>query len=83
MNVSIDVTKIDKTKLFQGKKGTYLKLTMALNDEKDQYGNDIAVWQEQDKEERDRPKNYLGNGKVFWSGDKSPEKLDEPSDLPF
>ena len=70
ISISINVSKIDKSKLIQGKKGTYLNLTIALNDEQDQFGNDVSAWQNQSKEEREAkdPKNYLGNGRVVWSG---------------
>jgi len=30
INISIDVTKIDKSRLFKGKKGTYMDLTTVL-----------------------------------------------------
>lgn len=44
LNISIDVTKIDKSKLIVGEKGTYLNLTVSVNDEKDNYGNDVSAW---------------------------------------
>lgn len=85
MSLSIDVNKITKSKLYKGEKGTYLNLTVALNDEKDQFGNDVSCWEKCEKEEQ---RNYLGNGKVFWS--KEPEikhdpqlKEEEEGDLPF
>lgn len=66
IGLKIDVNKITKSKLFKGAKGTYLDLTIALNDEIDQYGNNVSVWEKCEKHEQ---KNYLGNGKVFWSND--------------
>lgn len=71
--LKIDVTKIDKTKLFKGEKGTYLSMTVALNDETDSYGNNVSCWVEQTKEERDSKsqRTFLGNGKVVWSNDNS------------
>ena len=45
ISLKIDVKKITQSKLFKGEKGTYLDLTIALNDEKDQYGNDVSVWE--------------------------------------
>ena len=74
LSISIDVTKIDKTKLIVGKKGTYLNLSVAVNDEKDQFDNDCSAWINQSKEEREAkdPKTYLGNGKVVWSNNSSP-----------
>jgi hypothetical protein len=72
--VSIDVTKLDKSKFVTGKKGTYANLTISLNDEPDQYNNDVSVWEGQTEDERKSKadRNFLGNGKVVWSsGDDS------------
>lgn len=96
---SIDVTKIDKSKLIKGKKGTYLNINITLNDEADNYGNhaSISIGQSQEEREAKASKVYLGNGKVVWSneGDKPQQapvsaeqsfgsKQDEPTDdLPF
>lgn len=70
--ISLDVTKIPKDKLVKGKKGTYLSLTGFIDDELNDYDQNISVWLEQSKEERDDKANkvYLGNGKLFWSDDK-------------
>ena len=35
VSLSVNVDKIDKTKLVKGEKGTYLNLTLNINDEKD------------------------------------------------
>jgi hypothetical protein len=89
LNVSINVDKITKSKLIKGKKGTYLSLNIAVNDEKDQFDNDCSVWENQSKEERDSKalKNYLGNGKVIWSNEAnvsvSPGAEDIDDGLPF
>jgi hypothetical protein len=89
LNVSINVDKITKSKLIKGKKGTYLSLNIAVNDEKDQFDNDCSVWENQSKEERDSKtlKNYLGNGKVIWSNEEnvsvSPGAEDIDDGLPF
>ena len=71
LGVSIDVTKLTKSRFITGKKGTYANIQIALNDEKDQFGNDCSVWESQSKEERDAktPKNFLGNGKIIWSSE--------------
>ena len=70
--ISLDVTKIPKDKLVKGKKGTYLSLTGFIDDELNDYDQNISVWLEQSKEEREdkASKVYLGNGKLFWSDDK-------------
>ena len=68
INIKVDVTKLDKSKFFKGKKGTYANLTVAENmDGESEYGDTHYVFESQSKEERDAktPKNYLGNGKEF------------------
>ena len=69
IKASIDLNKIPKEKIFVDKKGKYLPITITLNDELDQFGNQGPVVVEQTKEERDAkaPKTYLGNVKVVWS----------------
>ncbi len=58
-----------KDKIFVGKKGKYLPITITLNDEVDQFGNQGPVVVEQTKEEREakEAKTYLGNVKVVWT----------------
>ena len=69
IKASINLNAIPKDKIFVGKKGKYLPITITLNDELDQFGNQGPVVVEQTKEERDAkaPKTYLGNVKVVWS----------------
>jgi hypothetical protein len=78
LNASLNVAKIDKTKLIAGKTGQFLNVTITINDEVDKFGNNASIFESQTKEERDNktPKNYLGNGKVIWTSDKK-------NDLPF
>ena len=96
IKASIDLNKIPKDKIFIGKKGKYLPITITLNDEPDQFGNQGPVVVEQTKEERDAKaaKTYLGNVKVVWTNGKNVEtaprdsapapQLDpQPEDLPF
>ena len=90
ITASIDVTKIPTDKLFKGKKGEYLELTIMVNDETSEYGNNVSVSVGQSKEERDNkePKLYLGNGKVVWTDDtirtaKVVNNSEIESDLPF
>jgi len=66
LGLSIDVTKIDKSKLGNGK---YLNLTVSVEDETNQYGQNVSAYLQQTKEEREAKENrqYLGNGKVFWT----------------
>ena len=69
IKTSINLNNIPKDKIYAGKKGKYLPITITLNDEVDQFGNQGPVVVEQTKEERDAkaPKTYLGNVKVVWS----------------
>jgi len=67
--LKIDLNKVDESKIFQGKKGKYIEITVVVNDESDAYGNNISAWNGQTVEERENkiPKQYLANGKVFWT----------------
>lgn len=68
INISIDLNKIDKTKIKQHTNGAkYYALTVDTKREPDQYGNTHTVYDSQSKEERQArtPKNYLGSGKEF------------------
>ena len=69
IKTSINLNNIPKEKIFVGKKGKYLPITITLNDEVDQFGNQGPVVVEQTKEERDAKaaKTYLGNVKVVWT----------------
>ena len=75
IKASINLNAIPKEKIFVGKKGKYLPITITLNDELDQFGNQGPVVVEQTKEERDAksPKTYLGNVKVVWSNGSNVE----------
>ena len=66
---SINLNEIPKHKIIDGKKGKYLPITITLNDEVDQFGNQGPVMGEQSKEERESKaaKVYLGNVKVVWT----------------
>ena len=72
---SINLNNIPKDKIYNGKKGKYLPITITLNDEIDQFGNQGPVVVEQTKEERDAkaPKTYLGNVKVVWTNGQNVE----------
>ena len=69
IKTSIDLTKIPKDKIIDGKKGKYLPITITLNDENDQFGNQGPVIVSQSKEEREAKmdKVYLGNVQVVWT----------------
>jgi len=95
ISVRIDVTKIDKSRLYKGAKGTYLDLTTFVDTEQqDQYENNGFISQSLTKEEREAKAKtpILGNVKVFYTdgaapqaqahvADMSIEEMDE--DIPF
>ena len=97
IKASINLSEIPKVKIYVGKKGKYLPITITLNDDVDQFGNQGPVVVEQTKEEREakQAKTYLGNVKVVWSNGQNvdPAPRDnqpaaepaavKPEDLPF
>ena len=85
ISASIDLTKIDKSKINNHKNGSaYYNIVIFIKDEKDQYGNDCAISQSQSKEEREAKdkKVYIGNGKSVWDGNASSQS-ENKADLPF
>lgn len=75
ISASIDLAKIDTSKIVAGKNGAkYYNISINVNDEADQYGNNASITTNQSKEERDAkaPKTYLGNGKTVWSSQGTP-----------
>ena len=95
----IDVTKIDKSKLTDGKNGQkYLDLSISINDES-RFGRNASISIGQTKEEREakEAKVYLGNAKVVWHDNKITKAVadgenvnsapapaaDDSDDLPF
>ena len=69
IKTSINLNEIPKDKIYVRKKGKYLPITITLNNDLDQFGNQGPVVVEQTKEERDAKasKTYLGNVKVVWT----------------
>ena len=84
LSINIDVTKIEKQRLYVGKKGTYLDAVVFLRDETDEYGNDGFVVQSVTKEERESGKKgeILGNVKIIGQKEEPKEELKEDG-LPF
>ena len=77
IKASINLNNIDKSKIIEGKKGKYLPITITVNDEPDQFGNQGPVTMDQSKEEREAktPKVYLGNVKVVWTNGTFPDRI--------
>jgi len=95
MSIKIDVTKIDKARLFQGKNGAkYLDATVFADiDNQGEYGDNGMVTQDVSKEEKEQGTKgaILGNVKVFWKGEGKQSNqnqapaagFDDDIDLPF
>ena len=90
----MDVTKIDKARLFKGAKGTYLDYVMFENEKPDDYGNDFVVRQAVSKEDRERGVKgaIIGNAKYPAGKKATPTKQQasttseptpEEDDVPF
>ena len=64
--------------------GSYKYYTASINDELDKYGNNVAVTEQQTKEQREakEKKNYVGNGKVVWTNGKI-EVASKKDEVPF
>ena len=87
IKASINLSEIPKDKIYVGKKGKYLPITITLNDDVDQFGNQGPVVIAQTKEERDAktPKVYLGNVQVVWTNDQNvpaAPRTDQPAAAP-
>ena len=69
IKASINLNAVPKDKIIIGKKGKYLPITITINDEVDQFGNQGPIIVDQSKEEREAKaaKTYLGNVKVVWT----------------
>ena len=83
INVSINLQDLPKEKFVQGKKGVYYNFTLSVNDETNQFGQNVSVYDNQTKEEREAKtaKVYLGNVKVLWTNGTFPEKVPYDSNL--
>jgi arginine decarboxylase-like protein len=56
----------------KGKDGTYKNYTISVQDETNEYGQNVAMFIEQSKEEREAKakRTYVGNGRVVWTDGK-------------
>ena len=71
VSVKLNLSKIDKARLFKGEKGTYLDATMFIDlDNQGQFGDNGMITQDVSKEEREQGVKgaILGNVKVFYKG---------------
>jgi hypothetical protein len=87
LSLKIDVSKIDKSKLFVGDKGVYLDCVVIVHDEPNQYGNNGMIVQDWKDKPRDVKGEILGNMRYIQKKSDTPvteEKRQEAiDDLPF
>ena len=97
LKANLNLAAIPKDKIYKGKKGSYLPITITINDELGNYGDNGPIIVEQSKEEREAKadKTYLGNVKVVWTNGDFPQpnfgdqtekptaKVNAADDLPF
>ena len=72
---SIDLTKLDKSRIKPGKNGAeYYDISIILNDQPNQYGQDTSITTGQTKEERAAKvkASYIGNGKTVYDSANQP-----------
>jgi len=67
VRLKIDVTKIEKARLFQGAKALYLDATVFLDDDTGRYGDNGMITQDVSKEDRENGIKgaILGNATIF------------------
>jgi hypothetical protein len=89
----INLSKIDKTRLFTGQKGIYLDVAVWFSEEPDKFGNNLSI---QQSTKKDEPKIYIGEAKFYvpkeepakdkqgeWQGGKKEVKsMSNIKDLP-
>ena len=83
ITIKIDVTKINKSRLYVGEKGTYLNCVL-IDTPESEYGHDFMIVQETTKEEREAGTRgtILGNGKIVVKQEREPNEQEKKS-LPF
>ena len=82
VSLTINVSDIEKGRLFEGKKGKYLDATVFIDiDTADQYGNHGMITQDVNKEEKANGVKgaILGNCKVFWKDGNSQQPQQQQS----
>ena len=69
LEIKVNVSKLDKSKLFEGKTGKWLTLKTFINtEEQDQYGNNSFITESPTEEEKIGKVKLpiVGNSKIFW-----------------
>jgi len=89
INLKIDVTKITKSRLYKGEKGTYLNCALIPTPNSEH--SDYMITEDVSKEERESGVKgvILGNAKIFKKKESAPsskvpaEGISKDEDLPF
>ena len=86
VSLKINVSQIDKERLFSGQKGKYLDCTVFIDvNDLDQYGNSGMITQDVTKDEKSQgvKGNILGNCKVFWNeSGQAPQQAPQKQQAP-
>jgi hypothetical protein len=72
ISILIEKSKLENAKTVTLKNGKeYYDATIAVNDQPNDYGQDVQMYEGQSKEEREAKsaKKFLGSGKTFWSSE--------------
>lgn len=92
VNFSLNVEKLPKDKYIKGKKGVYQNITVVINDEVNDFGNNVKTFVTQTQAEREQKvaKTYLGDGRVVWTNgvvnvakQQQEKENEELTDMPF
>ena len=86
VNLKIDVSKIEKGRLFKGAKGTYLDAQVFIDvDNVGEFGDNGMIVQQITKEERENgvKGQILGNATVFWKGQSDNNQAKPQQRKPF
>lgn len=88
----INLSKIDKERLFKGEKGIYCDIAVWFSEEPDKFGNNLSI---QQSTKKDEAKIYIGEAKFYIPKEapkkenlegkyqKGGKKVEEPDNLPF
>lgn len=72
ISASINLNKINKSKLIKGKDGNeYLNISIICNDTENEWGKDVSITEGQSEQERKDKvkKNFIGNGKTVYNSE--------------
>ena len=86
VNISIDLNKLDKSKEVAGKNGArYYNLSLVINDQDNEWGNNVQITEPQTKEERQAKtkKTFVGAGTSVWRNGENLKFEKKQDESPF